>query len=180
MVSAFASFFSTSDSPRPAHKSVKKRGKYYSLPLDQCAICAEDASYTLDLSKPDNIFTSYSAIADARLKDSDSPEPTGSDEPDEPVGFQITTPYVTSCGHVYCYHCIAQRMLRAADDDASEGRWECLRCGTQVESANRVTESLERSTSLGKIADEHDLDMGSGSELDLSESVETLASDDAL
>lgn len=63
----------------------------------------------------------------------------GSDENDvdgdaEP-SYQITTPYLASCGHTYCYACLAERMLRAADD-GSRG-WMCLRCAEEVRSADR-------------------------------------------
>jgi peroxin-2 len=68
-----------------------------------------------------------------------TPSNDGGDENDvdgdaEP-SYQITTPYLASCGHTYCYACLAERMLRAADDGSSG--WMCLRCAEEVRSADR-------------------------------------------
>lgn len=56
---------------------------------------------------------------------------------DEVPPFPIYTPYITSCGHVYCYHCIAERMMRTADEGLDSG-WQCLRCAESVKSADRL------------------------------------------
>lgn len=66
--------------------------------------------------------------------------------------YPITTPYLASCGHTYCYACLAERMLRAADD-SSRG-WTCLRCAEEVRSADRYmleneSGSLRRNSRLG-------------------------------
>ncbi|KAF8195735.1 Pex12 amino terminal region-domain-containing protein [Mycena galopus ATCC 62051] len=112
-------------------KSSTVRGKYWSLPQDQCAICAENASFSLNLSEPTNAFTTLAAPSLAHT----SPESTTPGTDTEPPLHPIHTPYLASCGDVYCYHCIAERMMRAADE---EEKWECLRCGQRVESADRL------------------------------------------
>ncbi|PSS37362.1 hypothetical protein PHLCEN_2v839 [Hermanssonia centrifuga] len=113
--------------------------------MDQCAICYEDASTNLNSNDPINALTSlasstYSATA------SSAPETTdGSDE--EPVTYPIHTPYITDCDHTYCYVCITGRMMRSADEQSGVGpggtRWECLRCGEAVSSADRVEVEVE-------------------------------------
>ncbi|KAL1918391.1 uncharacterized protein VTP21DRAFT_3051 [Calcarisporiella thermophila] len=40
-------------------------------------------------------------------------------------------PYITNCGHIYCYWCIKNKL--AIDDE-----WECRRCGKPVSMINRV------------------------------------------
>ncbi|KAG9327306.1 hypothetical protein KVV02_007082 [Mortierella alpina] len=42
----------------------------------------------------------------------------------------IHNPYITNCGHVYCYYCIKTKMM--IDDE-----WCCLRCGTKVDTISR-------------------------------------------
>ncbi|KAF9226597.1 hypothetical protein BS17DRAFT_775870 [Gyrodon lividus] len=116
------SFNDTNQSPS------RKRGKYEALRIDQCAICAENASYTLNLG--------YSADALSSLTSAKE----GVSQPaadDEVPAFPIHTPYTTSCGHVYCYHCITERMMRTADEGLESG-WECLRCAESVRSADRL------------------------------------------
>ncbi|KAF7301792.1 hypothetical protein MIND_00744900 [Mycena indigotica] len=100
------------------------RGKYWSLPQDQCAICAENASFNLNLADPTNALTSLTTSV-------------GPSEDGEPPLYPIYTPYVASCGDVFCYHCIAERIMRAADEEDGQ-KWECLRCGQPVESADRL------------------------------------------
>lgn len=73
-------------------------------------------------------------------------------EEDGEPPYPITTPYLASCGHTYCYVCLAERMLRDADD-GSRG-WTCLRCAEEVRSADRYmledeSESLRRNSMLG-------------------------------
>lgn len=110
--------------------SLRKHGKYEALPADQCAICAENASYTLNLGYAADALSAASATEGA----SETPG-------DEVPPFPIYTPYITSCGHVYCYHCIAERMMRTADEGLDSG-WECLRCAESVKSADRLGESI--------------------------------------
>ncbi|KAJ1775180.1 peroxisome assembly protein (Peroxin-2) [Coemansia sp. RSA 2523] len=39
----------------------------------------------------------------------------------------VVNPYVTGCGHIYCYVCISMRMMAEADECS------CLRCGAKVD-----------------------------------------------
>lgn len=117
----------SNDSKGAPRRSLRKHGKYEALPADQCAICAENASYTLNLG--------YSADALSVVSAADGALETTTDYEVPP--FPIYTPYATSCGHVYCYHCIAERMMRTADEGLESG-WECLRCAESVKSADRM------------------------------------------
>ncbi|KAG0255569.1 peroxisome assembly protein (Peroxin-2) [Mortierella polycephala] len=45
----------------------------------------------------------------------------------------IYNPYITNCGHVYCYYCIKTKMM--IDDE-----WCCLRCNSKVEAITRHVE----------------------------------------
>lgn len=119
-------------------KADPVRGKYWTLPRDQCAICAENASFSLNLAEPTNAFTTLTAPS---LAYASSPEDTTPGSNTEPPLHPINTPYLASCGDVYCYHCIAERMMRAADED--DQKWECLRCGQQVESADRLVVEVD-------------------------------------
>ncbi|KAF5363644.1 hypothetical protein D9756_000498 [Leucocoprinus leucothites] len=107
--------------------TAKKRGKFWSLPVDQCAICAENASFSLNVSSPTNMFTAL------------VPQTTSSAEGSEhePPAYPINIPYVASCGDIYCYSCIAERLMKAADDLDKEHGWECLRCTEEVTSVDR-------------------------------------------
>jgi peroxin-2 len=113
--------------PEEKRASSTARGPYHALPADQCAICAQNAAYV---------------PAAQRGHDDDEDE---DDDDDEPPPFPLVTPYAASpCGHAYCYHCIAERMMRAAEDDdgddeeGARGGWVCLRCTHRVESSARV------------------------------------------
>ncbi|KAF8592604.1 hypothetical protein K439DRAFT_1650253 [Ramaria rubella] len=99
--------------------SIKWRGKYWSLPENHCAICAEDGSFNI-IDPRHEMYTP-------------NPEPAADESPKYP----IHTPYITSCLHQYCYVCLSERMLRAADD--GERGWECLRCEALVLSADRFS-----------------------------------------
>ncbi|KAJ7590825.1 Pex12 amino terminal region-domain-containing protein [Mycena floridula] len=108
-------------------RPAESRGKYWALPLDQCAICAENASLSLDLGNTSNAFTNF-----ALPETSDSTQ-----ESEGPSNYPIYTPYITSCGHLYCYHCVSERMMRAADEVEADADWECLRCVQMVKAAER-------------------------------------------
>jgi peroxin-2 len=131
----------------------RQRGKYWALSEDQCAICAENASYNLNFADSTNALTSFAASA--------SNVPSGHDDTDtnEPPMYPITTPYITSCGHIYCYYCIAERMLRVADDGDGQG-WECLRCSQTVKDADRLEMEVEESADFSS---DNDLSEMSGS-----------------
>src|SRR5712691_10162345 len=94
------------------------RGKFAHLPEDECAICYESATTTLNIAdeiQPHSTSDLSHSTAARR---------------GEPPAYPLVTPYRTSCGHVYCYTCVAEKMIRAADEGG--GPWECLRCGTPV------------------------------------------------
>jgi len=122
-------------------KAAARRGKYWPLSEDQCAICAEDASFSITDPHHDIYTTAAVSI------------PSSSAEPNnEPPRYPIQTPYISSCEHIYCYVCLSERMLRAADD--GERGWECLRCENMVLSADRV----EGGTSEEARSDDFELD----------------------
>jgi len=127
-------------------ETMSKRGKYWGLPRDQCAICVENASFSLNLSEPVNAFTSLTMASGASMDPS-------SDPMSEPPAHPLNTPYITSCGHVYCYHCLAEQVVRTADDGVDEGGWECLRCGEGVKGAERwigdIVEERENGSDWG-------------------------------
>lgn len=147
LTSTFSSILSA---PSPAQKiRAPKRGKYYSLPPDQCAICAENASLNVNLGDAAGALASYTPAFPAS---SNSDVIDNNIEGDSEPPFPITTPYLASCGHVYCYACLAERMFRAADDGSCG--WTCLRCAEEVRSADRYkleseSGSLRRSSTLG-------------------------------
>ncbi|KIY74131.1 hypothetical protein CYLTODRAFT_416390 [Cylindrobasidium torrendii FP15055 ss-10] len=103
-------------SSRKDSAALPTLGKYHALGQDQCAICAETAALNLNLADDVNVFSAPR----------DGPE-------GEPPAFPVTNPYITSCGHIYCYACIAARLM----DEDSEAGWECLRCMTVVKEADR-------------------------------------------
>ncbi|RUP19747.1 Pex12 amino terminal region-domain-containing protein [Jimgerdemannia flammicorona] len=56
------------------------------------------------------------------------------------VGLQEDTtvhnPYITNCGHVYCYWCVSSKM------GVYEGEWGCLRCGERVTTVEKWAEKV--------------------------------------
>ena len=132
----------------------QRRGKFWALHDDQCAICAENATFNFDLSEPANLFTNV-AVESVDLNPSDQSSYT--DDPKYP----IYTPYQTSCGHIYCYSCIAERIMRAADESDDDQRWACLRCGEKVTEAHRYTVEISESERGGSEYEfSSDLDLG--------------------
>ena len=118
---------------------TRRRGKYWSLPLDQCAICYQDS--TTDLSDP---ATALSSLASPVYTSNNVDSPPGTTEgaEEEPPPYPLNTPYITDCGHTYCYVCVTNRMTHIAYDASGVGpggaRWECLRCGQGVVRIDRV------------------------------------------
>ncbi|KIJ37353.1 hypothetical protein M422DRAFT_178024 [Sphaerobolus stellatus SS14] len=102
---------------------TERRGKYWSLPADQCAICAENASTIL--SEPGYDVYSLPETLDLSATDAG-----------EAPRYPLHIPYATNCHHKYCYSCISDRILRAADE--GEEPWECLRCEERVFTADRA------------------------------------------
>ena len=121
------------------------KGRYASLAEDQCAICAEDAA-TLVPAHPSMSTHTH----------------------------PLNTPYVTSCDHTYCYTCVADRMLRAADD--GEEYWECLRCDARVKHVQRLEDRNEEGTGTSEYSG-CDLDEMS---LNSEDTFGTFSSDDGL
>ncbi|KIM26780.1 hypothetical protein M408DRAFT_16827 [Serendipita vermifera MAFF 305830] len=113
-----------------SRESRVKRGRYYDLPENECAICAEDASMDLSLLKDTKMTMQTPGFLDR----------TSGPRNEQPVipAYPVNTPYKASCGHVYCYVCIADRLLRAADE--GEKYWECLRCEEKITHVNRQDE----------------------------------------
>ncbi|KAG1815544.1 Pex12 amino terminal region-domain-containing protein [Suillus subaureus] len=155
-----STFSSILPAPSPTQKlRAPKRGKYYPLPPDQCAICAENASLNVDLGDAAGALASYTAAFSAS---SNSDVGDNNTEGDGEPPYPITTSYLASCGHIYCYACLAERMLRAADDGSCG--WTCLRCAEEVRSADRYkleseSGNLGRSSMLGGAENES---MGDG------------------
>ncbi|KAF8165215.1 Pex12 amino terminal region-domain-containing protein [Crassisporium funariophilum] len=148
------------DPKRDSKRVGRNRQKwgYATLPEDQCAICAENATFNLNLSEPTNLFTSLAAGPTTQSIDPSS----HSDSP----AYPLYTPYQTSCGHIYCYHCIAERMMRTADDAIDESGWECLRCGEEVKEAHRFAVDFTGSEISGSEYEfSSDLDLGTGTDL---------------
>lgn len=131
-------------------KKPIKKGRFAHLPSSQCAICAEKASPGI-LPLPgvasesyaylNTSFTPLTGIAEDE-RNEDGYELTA------PPSYPITTPYTTSCGHIYCYICIAEQLVRAVDD-GYEG-WECLRCAEIVRSCDRVEAEGESESDMGE------------------------------
>jgi peroxin-2 len=145
-------------SAKLSQNAHQKLGKYRGLPRDQCAICAENSYFSMN-----NLADSANALA-SFTSPTQSPD-SHSKNDDEPPANPITTPYITSCGHTYCYHCISERMMRTADD--SEGRWECLRCGEAVQNAARWEPHVAQSELSG--SDGYNDEYEFSSDLDVSE-----------
>ena len=99
---------------------VQVKGRHFSLPSHQCGICADRDTYLMNKQLSDNT-AEFS-------KDS----------------LAIITPYETTCGHVYCYFCITEQLIRAADE--GHGIWYCLRCEQPVNKCRRLTARLGDST----------------------------------
>lgn len=149
-LSPFKGILKPSSGWRQGERPPQKRGKYWALPDDQCAICAENIAFNLNVSDSTNAFTSFTS------------DPTLNSPEDAPA-HPIHNPYQTTCGHIYCYQCIAERMLRIADEaDDEEQGWECLRCSEQVKESRRyqveVTES-EGDMSASEYEFSSDLDL---------------------
>jgi len=141
------------DEPAP----TETKGPYWNLSEDQCAICAENAAYNLNFADSSNALTALSSVATNLTSEHDT-------SGDEPPRFPITVPYITTCGHVYCYFCIADRMLRVADEgDGEVPGWECLRCTQVVKDAERVEMEVEGSSVVEFNSSEFDFSETSGS-----------------
>lgn len=81
-------------------KENEIQSKFRSLPISNCAICR---------------YNSEKATLSGNKKL-------------QGINYTITNPYVTNCGHIYCYVCISTR-FNAMDTDGDN---TCLRCGEQL------------------------------------------------
>ncbi|THH15372.1 hypothetical protein EW146_g5094 [Bondarzewia mesenterica] len=105
----------------------QRRGPYWNLPEGECAICAENAAQSLNLADPASALAQASTFAPYSVSPMTAPTTSA---------HALNTPYRVSCGHTYCYVCIAERMLRSADEGG--GPWKCLRCTEPVGRAERL------------------------------------------
>lgn len=100
----------------------------------------------MNLTDPSNALTTLSNPGYSRLASAEPPAESENVE-EEPPSYPIHTPYLTSCGHTYCYVCLTGRMMRTADDrsgvDPGGTRWECLRCGEGVNATERMEMEIE-------------------------------------
>jgi peroxin-2 len=119
---------------------VTARGPYFALPEEQCAICAQNASFDIThLSTAAATVQHTAAPVNPMLNRASPPAAmstvTSSSATTEPPAFALNTPYTASCGHTYCYICISTALLRGADDDTP---FSCLRCAAHIHWADRT------------------------------------------
>ncbi|KAJ1966065.1 peroxisome assembly protein (Peroxin-2) [Dipsacomyces acuminosporus] len=89
-----------------------------SLPDHICAICLTAAAAAGDASDSSGHSSSAGASVDGSS-----------------AANHITNPYMTGCGHKYCYVCIQTKMLAEADECL------CLRCGSRVDRIYQFVEN---------------------------------------
>ena len=144
-------------------KVDRKEGKFLTLSEGHCAICAENAALKSRESEHTHALRSVGFL-----------EPP-SDIPEEHSSYPIYNPYQTSCGHVYCYHCVAEKVLQTAIEAEPKLSWECLRCGEDVKEVHRYKVDISESE-----ISESDYDFSSDVDLgtDLSVSVCTYSGSD--
>jgi peroxin-2 len=93
----------------------------------QCLICVE-RSLSEQSSNPTRTIEAQNADLDA------------------PPRFLPQIPYVTSCGHTYCYVCLYDRVVEVAEED--NALWKCPNCQQPVTNISRVHEDT-----LGNVED---------------------------
>ena len=160
------------NSEKPGNTSkLEPKGPYALLPNNECAICAENSSFSLSnlTGTSDTHAFSHPIPSSTEEAETNQEYSTG------PPSHQITTPYITPCGHTYCYVCISERLMRCIDD--GEDGWTCLRCTELVRSCERVQNRYDDSahTSEGWASEmddltsfESDIDMSVDSEYERS------------
>jgi peroxin-2 len=109
----------------------QSQGPFFALSPDQCAICAEDAKYNFNSSAADMFRADATPASDQLEAESHDFASDG------PPKYPITIPYRASCGDIYCYCCITERLVRGVDD--GEYGWLCLRCGETVKDCKRLS-----------------------------------------
>ncbi|TRM67666.1 Pex12 amino terminal region-domain-containing protein [Schizophyllum amplum] len=139
-VTSVVDVFTSTTGSRSGIARRQRRGKYWSLPQDQCAICAENAAYNFNLSDDSNALTALTAAPSTATG---PPAPDSGLDDDAPPQFPINVPYAASCGDVYCYHCLAERLMRVTDEGSAAQGWDCLRCGEAVRTGERYVAPVE-------------------------------------
>lgn len=135
---------------------------------DQCAICVDNASFGLS-SRPGGESANFSSYLDASATEMATRSTADGETISEegPPQHPLTTPYTASCGHVYCYFCLSERLIRAIDD--GDDGWECLRCEELIHNCERVaalSEDNSSSTSDGWDSSEETTSLGSSYTMD--------------
>ncbi|KAJ4478276.1 peroxisomal biogenesis factor 2 [Lentinula aciculospora] len=153
-------------SPSKAVTASRSRGNYWSLPASECAICTENASFSLNMAETSMTFTT-------NVTQPFSSE--GEQAPEAIPRHPINIPYITDCQHTYCYHCIAERMMRSADDTHDSQGWECLRCTHIVQSAERFVLEPSAGTAGSEISGS-DYAFSSDMEFDVTDISESIGS----
>jgi peroxin-2 len=59
------------------------------------------------------------------------------------LGTQVQLPYITNCGHIYCYYCIRSRLM-------TDPRYPCPRCHEPITAIQRVNTMSINSPHLNK------------------------------
>jgi peroxin-2 len=107
-------------------------GPYANLPMDQCAICAQSASFDPSTLTSLNASNTSATVPDAQ---------TSQDDLGASPVHPLNTPYITSCGHTYCYVCVSTAILRTANDE--DIPWACIRCSKPVQWIERVEAPIQ-------------------------------------
>jgi peroxin-2 len=134
-------------------------GKYFNLPANECAICADSAAFDVTrLTSSGPVATLSSTTASS----STDKHAVSSSEDENPPSYPLNTTYLTSCNHAYCYICLSDAMLRARDDGRSP--WECLRCGQPVVWSERAEADVSTGTENTDSMDEYEFSTDHDSE----------------
>jgi peroxin-2 len=128
-------------------------GSYYLLPPNECAICAQNAAFDITRlgSASGAITATYPEVSSAPAEKAGVEASAISDQP---PSYPLNTAYMTSCGHLYCYVCLSDAMLRAKDDGGPP--WECLRCAQAVTWSERAEVDVENSEGNADSMDEYE------------------------
>ncbi|PWN47776.1 hypothetical protein IE53DRAFT_371174, partial [Violaceomyces palustris] len=128
-------------------KEVERRGKYWNLGEEFCAICLERSERKMSIPTS---FSSSQGEKKALLEE-----------------CLTHNPYrLLGCGHRYCYYCIGTKLLDEEMEDRlvggggnawEEEGWECLRCTKKSRAAVRV-EVDELVEGYGEVREEEEGD----------------------
>ncbi|KAJ3334431.1 hypothetical protein HDU93_007940 [Gonapodya sp. JEL0774] len=78
---------------------------------------------------------------------------------DSAASNEVHNPFVTNCGHVYCYYCVRSSILE-------DPEWRCLRCAVRVTEVTRVVEKVAVSLGDGEDPDVDENDGVAGEGVD--------------